>query len=238
MSTATCKRCGAEFEFEVPDAVPASIVFRPPVCSACDAALDAERLEEEAADARSRARETSNVPQRYWEHGFESFRPHTRSQRDALRICRECAMAGVYLSGKPGCGKTHLAAAAIIAAPPGSLFVGIAELLDDIKAGFDGAGRRLFARAQHAPLLAIDDLGIAAVTGFSLDRIYTLLNVRWNAGLPLIVTTNCPPEVMVERIGPGATSRVIGLCAERLEVTGPDGRANPAARLPGLEKAR
>ena len=46
-------------------------------------------------------------------------------------------MEGVYLQGQAGCGKTHLAAAAIWSASSGSLFVASTELLDDIRVGYE-----------------------------------------------------------------------------------------------------
>jgi len=122
--------------------------------------------------------EDRNVPLRYRRATFENFEAATPFQRLAAERCRDLALEGVFLFGPPGCGKTHLAAASIIAGPQGSLFVGIAELVDDIKAGFDGGGRRLFDRACRAPLLAIDELGVEVVTEFVRNRIYALLNDR------------------------------------------------------------
>ena len=67
------------------------------------------------------------------------------------------------------------------------------------------------------------------MTDWVRDRLYTLLNRRWNECRPLIVTTNCAAALLAQRTGEGATSRLAGICARRIEVTGPDLRRRKAA---------
>ena len=75
-----------------------------------------------------------------------------------------------------------------------------------------------------SPLLALDDLGAEAVTDWVRDRIYTLINHRWDHCLPLLVTTNVAPADLASRIGQGIASRIAGCCAHRISVKGPDAR--------------
>ena len=146
----------------------------------------------------------------------------------ALELLRDRAGEGVMLIGDAGCGKTHLACAAISVGPPGSLFANTTTLLDDVRRGFGGEGQGLFARALSAPLLALDDLGSEAVTDWVRDRLYALINHRWDHCLPLLVTTNVLAADLAERIGQGVTSRIAGCCAHRIRVQGPDGRRRRA----------
>jgi DNA replication protein DnaC len=226
--TATCRTCGASFDFEQPDVLPAFVPasWAPDECDGCAA----KRHAAEEAQVKDLALEACNIPPRYRRLGFDAFTPSTPSQERALELCRDHAAEGVFMYGAAGCGKTHLAAAAVAAAAEGSLFVGSAELVDDLKAGFDGGGRSLFERACRVPLLAIDDLGVERMTDFVGERLYTLLNECWNRGAGLLVTTNCSPSDIADRIGPGAASRVVGLCTHRLAVDGPDRRFDLADR--------
>jgi DNA replication protein DnaC len=233
MSTAmgTCRECDQEFTYEIPDDVRAARYLHRHLCVRCDEALEAKRAAEAASEEAEMARDAArrafaalNIPKRYRQATFENFDARTPQQKRALECCRDHAMDGVFLYGRSGCGKTHLACAAIKAAPQGGLFVGMAELIDDLKAGFDGSGRGLFGRALQAPLLAVDDFGAEAMTDFVNGRIYTLLNERWNLGQPLIITTNCSPQEIGGRVGEGCHSRIAGLCMRRTEVIGEDMR--------------
>jgi DNA replication protein DnaC len=217
--TTSCRHCGAEIEYE-PSPLDSAAGFCPQICTECAANVNAE----EAEQARTEARLERNVPLRYAGATFESFKARTPTQRRALEAARDHAREGVFLLGPPGCGKTHLACAAVMDGPAGSLFVSTTDLLDDIRAGFDNDGRGLFERAKRSPLLALDDLGSEAVKDWVRDRLYTLLNARWNDGLPIITTTNCSPQTIGERIGKAGVSRLAGLCRHRIDVQGPDGR--------------
>lgn len=137
---------------------------------------------------------------------------------------RDHADEGVMLTGGAGCGKTHLACAAVLDGPSGSLFVNVSEMLDDIRRGYDGHGDGLYTMALSAPRLVLDDMGSEAVTDWVRDRLYTLINHRWDRCRPLIVTTNVPAGQLAERIGQGVASRLAGCCAHRIIVKGPDSR--------------
>jgi DNA replication protein DnaC len=221
MPESTCRECGKTFSFTPPDYVPAFAAhLKPDTCNDCAGRLrEVEQLERLATDLRER-----NIPRRYLTASFESFAAATPSQRLALEACRDHALEGVLLRGPSGTGKTMLGSCAIMAGPPDSLFVGTTELLDDIRASFDGGGRDLFERAQWAPLLCLDDLGAEAVTDWVRDRLYVLLNDRWNGNLPLVVTTNHTAKTLAERIGDHLLSRIAGLCDHRVEAIGEDRR--------------
>lgn len=224
-AVAFCRECGGEIRYE-PAGSGLAAGLRPSLCESCAAAQDAEQ----AALLAAGEREARCLPPRYREATFEAYAARTPSQELALEAMRDHAAEGVMLIGGAGCGKTHLACCAISAGPSGSLFVNVAALLDDVRKGFDGESQGLFVRALAAPLLALDDLGSEAVTDWVRDRIYTLLNHRWDHCLPLLVTTNVAPADLAERIGQGVASRIAGCCARRITVKGPDARREAGER--------
>lgn len=136
------------------------------------------------------------------------------ARQERYRRCVEAAEAfaanpqgWLVLLGPPGCGKTHLAAAianARIAAGEPALFVVVPDLLDRLRSTFaPGSGvtyDELFESARNVPLLILDDLGTQASTPWASEKLFQILNHRYNAQLPTVVTTNRHLEELDERL--------------------------------------
>ena len=93
-------------------------------------------------------------------------------------------------------GKTHLAAAIgnyrkAMGEEP--IFVGVPELLDYLRATFSPNSSvpydRRFEEVRTAPLLILDDLGTQSATPWAREKLFQLLNYRYNAKLPTVITT-------------------------------------------------
>src|SRR5580704_14970361 len=85
---------------------------------------------------------------------------------------------GLLLIGETGCGKTHLAVAAlreIISKGFEGLFVNYQELLNNIRAGYDAASnsanREAYQTALDSEVLLLDDLGAHRTTDWVEDTI-------------------------------------------------------------------
>jgi DNA replication protein DnaC len=101
----------------------------------------------------------------------------------------------LVFEGTYGSGKTHLAAAIAnyrmgLGDPP--LFVMIPDLLDHLRAAFSpNAGTsydRRFDEVRTASLLILDDLGSQSATPWAKEKLHQLLNYRYNAELPTVIT--------------------------------------------------
>ena len=102
----------------------------------------------------------------------------------------------LVFTGTYGCGKTHLAAAiANFRASQGLpvMFVPVPDLLDHLRATFSPSSAvsydRRFDEVREAPLLVLDDLGTQASTAWAQEKLYQLLNHRYNKALPTVMTT-------------------------------------------------
>lgn len=114
-----------------------------------------------------------------------------------------------------GTGKTHLAVAMItkrVRLGYPARFIVMQDYLEDMKARFDLDGESAQAYADRIaaePMLLIDDLGREQATPWSGPQIYRLLNARWAAGLPTVVTTNYhKPAELAEVVGGATASRL------------------------------
>jgi DNA replication protein DnaC len=102
----------------------------------------------------------------------------------------------LVFTGPYASGKTHLAAAianvrADLGQPP--LFIGVADLLDHLRATFSpGAATSLdrrFEEIRTAPLLILDGLGEQSPTAWANEKLFQLIEYRYINKLPTVMTT-------------------------------------------------
>jgi DNA replication protein DnaC len=102
----------------------------------------------------------------------------------------------LVFTGAYGVGKTHVAAAIanerVIKGHP-ALFVVVPDLLDYLRAAFNPHSNisldRRFEEVRRAPLLVLDDLGTESATPWAKEKLFQLINYRYVARLPTVVTT-------------------------------------------------
>jgi DNA replication protein DnaC len=172
---------------------------------------------------------------------FVSDLPYLQEQqRDALRGAykqvvefAKAPQGWLILIGGYGCGKTHLAAAianAQIEAGNKALFVTAPDLLDHLRSAFhptsdeeEGYDAR-FDEVRNTPLLILDDLGIESPTAWAVEKLYQILNHRYNARLPTVITTNHNLDDLERRLRSRLNHREF---TEILVITAPDYRTGP-----------
>ncbi len=134
----------------------------------------------------------------------------------------------LVLLGGYGAGKTHLAAAIAnynldLGRP--AMFVIVPDLLDYLRAAFgpaseSGVDERLSA-IRETPLLILDDLGAHHSTPWAQEKLFQILNHRYNGRLPTVVTTN----QRFDDLDPRIASRLADLdLSQVFEIPAPDFR--------------
>lgn len=149
---------------------------------------------------------------------FETFRPDgiglnpdkRKNLHQAFDGAREFADAPegwLLLKGGYGCGKTHLAAAianARLARHEPVLFVLVPDLLDHLRATFAPSSPvrydERFESVRSTPFLILDDLGVQTATPWAQEKLFQLLNYRYNAQLPTVITMNRELEEVEPRL--------------------------------------
>jgi DNA replication protein DnaC len=144
----------------------------------------------------------------------------------------------IVFTGNYGCGKTHLAAAianyqAGIGSDP--LFVVVPDLLDHLRSTFGPNSSvsydELFEEVRSAPMLILDDLGTQSATAWAREKLYQILNHRYVAHLPTVITT----ANRIEDVDPRIQSRMLDTrWCTIYGITAPAFRGN----APALEKPR
>ena len=112
----------------------------------------------------------------------------------------------LVLTGSSGTGKTHLAAAIAnrcMERGQPVFFAFVPDLLDHLRASFNPEHElsydELFEQVKSIPLLILDDLGSQSATTWADEKLFQVLNHRYVAGLPTVITTNTPIDDMDER---------------------------------------
>ena len=131
---------------------------------------------------------------------FETFDATLPNLREAYEIARHYAddpLGWLVFRGGYGCGKTHLAAAiANVAEQSGVpvIFAIVPDLLDHLRATFapnsETAYDALFEKVREVQLLVLDDFGAENSTAWATEKLFQLINYRYNYHMPTVITTN------------------------------------------------
>ena len=159
--------------------------------------------------------------------------PH---KRESLVRAFEVALAfaeqpegWLLFTGGYGCGKTHLAAAIAnqrIEQDQAAIFVVVPDLLDHLRMTFgpnsDVRYDDLFDEVRNTSLLVLDDLGVQSATPWAQEKLFQILNHRYNGQLPTVLTTNQRQADLDQRL----RSRLQDInLVTHLRITAPDYRA-------------
>ena len=124
----------------------------------------------------------------------------------ALRFARDPS-GWLVLHGQIGGGKTHLAAAIANFALDNKvklLFSTVPDLLEHMRAAFspnsDTKYDQLFEDARITNLLILDDLVTKGATPWAQEKLYQIINYRYNYRLPTVITTDRPLGQLDDRI--------------------------------------
>ena len=115
---------------------------------------------------------------------------------------------GMFITGEPGTGKTHLAAAVandLIRQGKPVICMTMIDMLLRIRQTFKDSGaeeHEILQLYKTVPLLVIDDIGKENPTDWAISTIYSIINGRYEAMMPTIVTTNYGTAALVSRMTP------------------------------------
>ncbi len=122
----------------------------------------------------------------------------------------------LVLLGVTGCGKTHLAAAIVnycYQANRPALFVVVPEFLDHLRSTFSPESKvsydQLFESVKAAPLLVLDDFGEQSTTPWAREKLYQVVNYRYNARLATVFTTRYSLQEILDEIESSISSRLV-----------------------------
>lgn len=161
--------------------------------------------------------------ERFKKRRFDTFivnQDNKAAYEAALQFCQgyTAHSNGLRIWGGYGCGKTHLAGAIImelLKQDIAGVFVVVPDLLQAIRRSYDETNKNdndlqsLFDTVKNAPLLVLDDLAAEKTNEWVREKLYILINARYEQELPTIITTNCNTAQLKEQVGERIISRII-----------------------------
>jgi DNA replication protein DnaC len=168
---------------------------------------------------------SSDITAEFQKLGFGNFETEGRPQviKDAYESAKEYYMNfdeihetrrnSIALLGKPGSGKTHLLMAIsnnlMKKKTKRVLYFPFVEGMNDLKSDFDKLEEKLH-RMKKVDVLFIDDLfkGRAAITDFTIEQMYGIINYRYLNHKPLLVSSEKFIDDLVD-IDEALASRII-----------------------------
>lgn len=175
----------------------------------------------------------SNLGRRFKDRTFENFKPEFNL--DAYRIALDYAQnfeeysqqgLGLIFTGSFGVGKTHLAAAIanylIVNKSIPVVFGTVSALLGELKKAYDSesvSADRIEKQFCTVDLLIIDDLGKEKPTEWLVEKLYYIINSRYEDYKPLVIRTNLTLDEIEQRLnvagslaGSAIVSRLVEMC--------------------------
>lgn len=145
----------------------------------------------------------------------EKLKPEEQSSLEkAFRAARDYSQkpdGWLVFMGSYASGKTHLAAAIgnyRMGVGGSPMFVVVPDLLDHLRATFSPHSSisydHLFEEVRTSPMLILDDLGTQSATPWAKEKLYQIMNYRYNAELPTVITT----ALKLEEVDPRLRSRM------------------------------
>lgn len=142
------------------------------------------------------------------EAAFNAFTNYAKNFESVLQEKRN----GLFITGDCGVGKSHLAFATanfLIRNGYSVIAMTMIDLLLKLKSSFSGnehTEEEILQIYGDCDLLIIDDLGKEKSTEWALQMIYSIVDRRYNAYKPIIITTNFNAEELINRLSYSTTA--------------------------------
>lgn len=161
-----------------------------------------EKAEDERKLAVIRA---ARIPLRFSGRGLDTFEAALTGQKQALTAARSYVQAltdgctggrGLVFSGRPGTGKTHLAAGILQAVLPGrrGRYMTAPDLIRSVRATWrpESPEREdeVLERLTAFDVLVVDEVGVNSGTDNEQTILFELIDRRYRALMPTILVTN------------------------------------------------
>jgi DNA replication protein DnaC len=185
------------------------------VCPTCQAAEDAQLVDERMA--------ASGLRGRFRDCSFDNFLCTHPNQAKAVATCREFianvkpnVWGGPWLIGPPGTGKTHLGAATAIYSirqrRAAAAVMSAREIVRRLRATWrkdsPETEDQVIDHLGGVPLLVLDEVGVGSGTDAEMTQLFDIVNRRYELQRPVLLLSNLPVSDLRGALGDRAFDRL------------------------------
>lgn len=187
-----------------------------------------EKYEEFEREVRiEQLKSRSMMDEKFKKSTFENWNKGSESEK-LIKICKKYCEnfkenkeenIGMLLYGNPGVGKTYAVSCItnyLINEQVSVICVSINGLLRQFRSTYNSDNREcendILRDIKSVDLLIIDDLGTEQLTEWSNSMLYEILDTRYRANKPLIITTNFGSEEFRKRYHKRLNDRIFEMC--------------------------
>jgi DNA replication protein DnaC len=171
--------------------------------------LEERRRKEEAEkrEALIRSYQSEGVPPRFYDATWENWIQDTEEKRKALATVKQAWKTNLFLCGKSGTGKTHLA---MCLAKDGAVYRRLPDIFREARSSFDNlkTERDFLNRYGSVKLLVIDEIGRQKHSPFERNLFFEIIDKRWNNILPTTLITNLNEKEFSQEYGTAIVDRL------------------------------
>ena len=239
-----CKYCGKEYKLNenIPEFLPNAFkekIKYIPSCNCLEIKMQEEyeererRLEKERLQNKiKKYKDISVIDKKLLNANF------IKAEQDKhIKLCQKyaekfvkigTAPQGLLLHGSVGTGKTFATACIanyLMENGKTVLVMNLGLYLIKLKKEWDEAESNVLEYVKKCDLLIIDDFGVEKISEFVLDKAFALIDTRYRAEKPLIITTNLSLKEITDKFGSRIADRLQEMCYP-LRVEGQSKRTN------------
>ncbi|MBM6875965.1 ATP-binding protein [Fusobacterium mortiferum] len=229
-----CKYCGKEYVENLnvpanfPDFLKEAMRYRP-VCD-CEDRQEQKRREQAEKERQRQClmnkvkkyKDISVIDRKFLDSRFENADMTDKHMAMAKKYAEnfiKCGTAegGILLYGGVGTGKTYATACIcneLMDNGRTTLVMNLGLYYVKLRREWAEAENDVLNYVKTCDLLVIDDLGTENVSDFTREKMFNLIDTRYRANKPMIITTNLTPEEIEKTLGSRIADRIAGSCLE------------------------
>ena len=227
-----CEHCGKEYQLnnKIPNFFPKEFLEKIkyiPTCDCYDKVLEQERLTEENKIEEERKRnkikkykDISLIDKKFSQNKFENSNMNdkhmTFSKRYADKFIEKgTAPKGLILFGDVGTGKTHASnciANYLMTNSKTVLVINLGLYINKLQREWAEAENDVLQKVKTCDLFIIDDLGTEKISEFVISKTFMLIDTRYRADKPMIITTNLTVDQIAKKFNKRISDRILEMC--------------------------